>query len=165
MDRPPWPISKEAFSRKVQRKKWLIHTSDSDILGGVQLTDRVLDRRWEAPGGENKTRRPSQHSPLGVGDERYSQPADSAGVDRAAVRGSTASSAFRDAVNRRLLATADVVAATVAFVVAVQLLGSDSLGVWAVVAVAMIVPVCKLAGLYERDQHLLHKTTLDEAPA
>jgi exopolysaccharide biosynthesis polyprenyl glycosylphosphotransferase len=29
----------------------------------------------------------------------------------------------------------------------------------------MIVPVCKLAGLYERDQHLLHKTTLDEAPA
>jgi exopolysaccharide biosynthesis polyprenyl glycosylphosphotransferase len=29
----------------------------------------------------------------------------------------------------------------------------------------MVVPVCKLAGLYDRDEHLLHKRTLDEAPA
>ena len=27
-----------------------------------------------------------------------------------------------------------------------------------------MIPVCKLAGLYDRDEHLLHKTTLDEAP-
>jgi exopolysaccharide biosynthesis polyprenyl glycosylphosphotransferase len=29
----------------------------------------------------------------------------------------------------------------------------------------MVVPICKLAGLYDRDEHLLHKRTLDEAPA
>lgn len=76
----------------------------------------------------------------------------------------TAASASRDAVYRRLLAVADLLAATAAFLVAIPLLGDDSLGVWALVAIAAVVPVCKLAGLYDRDQHLLSKTTLDEAP-
>ncbi|MEA2565974.1 MAG: hypothetical protein QOD49_1151, partial [Actinomycetota bacterium] len=76
----------------------------------------------------------------------------------------TAASASRDAVYRRLLAVADLIAAAAAFLVAIPLLGDDSLGLWALVAIAAVVPVCKLAGLYDRDQHLLHKTTLDEAP-
>jgi exopolysaccharide biosynthesis polyprenyl glycosylphosphotransferase len=76
----------------------------------------------------------------------------------------TAASASRDAVYRRLLAVADLIAATAAFFVAIPLLGHDSLGLWALVAIAAVVPVCKLAGLYDRDQHLLRKTTLDEAP-
>ncbi|HXV05343.1 MAG TPA: sugar transferase [Solirubrobacterales bacterium] len=79
--------------------------------------------------------------------------------------GITASSISRDAVYRRLLATADLLAATAAFAIAIPLLGSDSLGAWALVAIAMIVPVCKVAGLYDRDQYLIRKTTLDEAPA
>ena len=78
---------------------------------------------------------------------------------------STAASASRDGVYRRLLAAADVVAATAAFVITIPVLGSDSLGLWTVVAIAMVIPVCKLAGLYDRDEHLLHKRTLDEAPA
>ncbi len=77
---------------------------------------------------------------------------------------STAASASRDAVYRRLLAVADLIAAAAAFLVAVPLLGHDSLGLWALAAIAAVVPVCKLAGLYDRDQHLLRKTTLDEAP-
>lgn len=70
----------------------------------------------------------------------------------------------RDAVYRRLLAAADVIAATFAFFVTITVIGSDSLGIATIVAIAMVVPVCKLAGLYDRDEHLLHKRTLDEAP-
>jgi exopolysaccharide biosynthesis polyprenyl glycosylphosphotransferase len=77
---------------------------------------------------------------------------------------STAASASRDAVYRRLLAAADLIAATAAFVIAIPVLGHDSLGIWTLVVIAMVVLVCKLAGLYDRDEHLLHKTTLDEAP-
>ena len=77
----------------------------------------------------------------------------------------TESSVSRDAIYRRLLALADLGAATVAFVLTIPVLGSDLLGVGTILAVGMIVPVCKLAGLYDRDEHLLHKRTLDEAPA
>lgn len=73
--------------------------------------------------------------------------------------------AHRETVFRRLLAAADLTAASVAFLVAVLAPGADSLGLGALVAVAMVVPICKLAGLYDRDEHLLHKTTLDEAPS
>jgi exopolysaccharide biosynthesis polyprenyl glycosylphosphotransferase len=75
------------------------------------------------------------------------------------------SSVSRDAVYRRLLAVADLTAATTAFVLTIPVLGSDSLGPGTIIAIAMIVPVCKLAGLYDRDEHVLHKRTLDEAPA
>ena len=71
----------------------------------------------------------------------------------------------REAIFRRLLAVADVAAATLAFLITVSLLGGDELGLGALLAIAMVVPVCKLAGLYDRDEHLLHKTTLDEAPS
>jgi exopolysaccharide biosynthesis polyprenyl glycosylphosphotransferase len=79
--------------------------------------------------------------------------------------GPTAATAARDALYRRLLAVADVFSAAFAFTVAIPVLGDDSLGILAVVAVLMIVLVCKLTGLYDRDEHLLRKTTLDEAPA
>jgi exopolysaccharide biosynthesis polyprenyl glycosylphosphotransferase len=74
-------------------------------------------------------------------------------------------SASRYAFRRRLLVVADVIAATTAFVLAVPVLSGNSLGIGALIAIAMVIPVCKLAGLYDRDEHLLHKTTLDEAPA
>jgi exopolysaccharide biosynthesis polyprenyl glycosylphosphotransferase len=77
---------------------------------------------------------------------------------------SAPSSLSSDAIYRRLLAVVDLLAATAAFVVAIPVLGQDSLGILTIPTVATIVPVCKLAGLYDRDEHLLHKTTLDEAP-
>ena len=76
----------------------------------------------------------------------------------------TESSASRDAIYRRLLAMADLVAAGAAFLITIPLLGDDTLGLGAIVAIAMVVLVNKLAGLYDRDEHLIHKTTLDEAP-
>lgn len=79
--------------------------------------------------------------------------------------GPTAAAATRDALYRRLLAVADVFSAGFAFTVTIPLLGDDSLGSFAIVVIAMIVLVCKVTGLYDRDEHLLRKTTLDEAPA
>jgi exopolysaccharide biosynthesis polyprenyl glycosylphosphotransferase len=71
----------------------------------------------------------------------------------------------RDTIGRRLLAAADLLAAAASFMIAISVLGEDSPGFGALLAIAMIVPVFKLAGLYDRDEHLLQKTTLDEAPA
>jgi exopolysaccharide biosynthesis polyprenyl glycosylphosphotransferase len=76
-----------------------------------------------------------------------------------------AAGATRDTLYRRLLAAADVVAAGTAFIFTISIVGSDKLGIWAALAIALVIPVCKLAGLYDRDEHLLQKTTLDEAPA
>ena len=103
----------------------------------------------------------SRQRPLGIGTASR-RPGEGGAV---AEGDSTAASASRDGVYRRLLAAADVIAATAAFVITIPVLGNDSLGLWTVVAIAMVIPVCKLAGLYDRDEHLLHKRTLDEAPA
>jgi exopolysaccharide biosynthesis polyprenyl glycosylphosphotransferase len=70
----------------------------------------------------------------------------------------------RDTICRRMLAFADVSSAGLAVVLAVAVLGDDELKVLAVVPVLLIVLVGKVMGLYDRDEHLLHKTTLDEAP-
>jgi exopolysaccharide biosynthesis polyprenyl glycosylphosphotransferase len=46
-----------------------------------------------------------------------------------------------------------------------SLLSSDDV-TWAIVAVPpLFVVLCKALGLYDRDEHLIHKTTLDEIPA
>ncbi|HEX8646070.1 MAG TPA: exopolysaccharide biosynthesis polyprenyl glycosylphosphotransferase [Thermoleophilaceae bacterium] len=69
----------------------------------------------------------------------------------------------RDALVRRLLAGADVLAAALALNVAI-LSGGASPTLAVVVAILMVVPIGKILGLYDRDEHVLHKTTLDEAP-
>jgi exopolysaccharide biosynthesis polyprenyl glycosylphosphotransferase len=70
----------------------------------------------------------------------------------------------RHSLQRRLLVGADIVATLLAFVLAVAVLGNDAVGVYMLLAIPMIVVVCKLGGLYDRDEFLLSKTTLDEAP-
>ena len=71
----------------------------------------------------------------------------------------------RERLRRRVLALADIVSAGVGVLVAVVLLGTgDQLRLWTLAALPLIVVVTKVAGLYDRDQHLLNRTTLDEAP-
>jgi exopolysaccharide biosynthesis polyprenyl glycosylphosphotransferase len=71
----------------------------------------------------------------------------------------------RDAVFRRLLVVADVVAIVGAFLLTVGLSDRSVQLTWACVAAVPILVVCaKLTGLYDRDESLLRKTTLDEAP-
>jgi exopolysaccharide biosynthesis polyprenyl glycosylphosphotransferase len=77
----------------------------------------------------------------------------------------TEQSLRRDALYRRGLAVADVLAAGIAAVVALGAAGADTLSPLATVLFALsVVVVGKVAGLYERDEHLIRKSTLDEAP-
>jgi exopolysaccharide biosynthesis polyprenyl glycosylphosphotransferase len=71
----------------------------------------------------------------------------------------------REAVHRRLLAVADIGSAVGASLVGVAVVGSHtSLRPAALLAIPAITLVCKAIGLYDRDEHLLHKTTIDEIP-
>jgi len=71
----------------------------------------------------------------------------------------------REAVFRRSLAVADVVAAAVALVFCVDVLGDDGLRPVALLALPLIVVAGKAHGLYDRDELVLNKTTIDQAPA
>jgi exopolysaccharide biosynthesis polyprenyl glycosylphosphotransferase len=73
--------------------------------------------------------------------------------------------AARDRIRRRVLALADLAAAGLGLLVAVPVLGrGDQLRLWALAAIPLLVVINKAAGLYDRDEHLLNRTTLDEAP-
>ena len=91
---------------------------------------------------------------------RFNRPiGDLSEVERSAVVGK------RDALYRRTLAVADVVSALAAMYLGAVVLGDDALTPAVVAAIPLIVLVSKVAGLYDRDEHLVRKTTLDEAPA
>src|ERR1700730_19125458 len=71
----------------------------------------------------------------------------------------------RDALFRRMLLVADVVAIVGAFVLTVTLARRSIQLTWVTVAAVPILVIgAKLTGLYDRDETLLRKTTLDEAP-
>jgi len=71
----------------------------------------------------------------------------------------------RDALFRRALVLADVVAVVGAFLLTVALSRRSVQLTWVgVAAVPILVVGAKIAGLYDRDETLLRKTTLDEAP-
>jgi exopolysaccharide biosynthesis polyprenyl glycosylphosphotransferase len=73
----------------------------------------------------------------------------------------------RDAVLRRTLAGADVVSAFGALLFATLILGGGRIHLRpAVILLApFVILVGKAIGLYDRDQHVLSKTTIDEAPS
>jgi exopolysaccharide biosynthesis polyprenyl glycosylphosphotransferase len=71
----------------------------------------------------------------------------------------------RDALGRRSLAIADLLATAFALTVGVAVLGSARLTPGGLVLLPSVIVVSKTIGLYDRDERLLHKTTLDEAPA
>jgi exopolysaccharide biosynthesis polyprenyl glycosylphosphotransferase len=71
----------------------------------------------------------------------------------------------RDRVYRFALVAADLLAAVLAMVVAVTVAGDDELRLPALLAAAIVVPISKVIGLYDRDDLVLRKSTLDESPA
>jgi exopolysaccharide biosynthesis polyprenyl glycosylphosphotransferase len=71
----------------------------------------------------------------------------------------------RDALYRRMLAGADALSAAVVLFLLIPLLPGAEITWMAVLAVPPVVIGSKIAGLYDRDEHLVSKTTLDEAPA
>ncbi|MGZ5320623.1 MAG: sugar transferase [Solirubrobacterales bacterium] len=70
----------------------------------------------------------------------------------------------RDAIYRRTLALADIASAGIAVLIGVPILGADALNPVALFALPLVLVVGKLTGLYDRDEHLIRKTTLDEVP-
>jgi exopolysaccharide biosynthesis polyprenyl glycosylphosphotransferase len=70
----------------------------------------------------------------------------------------------RDAAYKRTLAAADVLAAGLALVLTLGVIGTDKLHPVALLAAPIIVLTGKILGLYDRDEHLIRKSTLDEAP-
>jgi exopolysaccharide biosynthesis polyprenyl glycosylphosphotransferase len=71
----------------------------------------------------------------------------------------------RDRRYRRSLVLADALAAALAVLIGVTVVGDDSLRPAAALFVPLAVVVSKAVGLYDRDELLLHKTTLDDVPA
>ncbi|MCW3066631.1 MAG: sugar transferase [Solirubrobacterales bacterium] len=69
----------------------------------------------------------------------------------------------RDATYRRALVVADVFAAALAFLCAVAL-GGTGLALTAIIVLPVVVLASKLMGLYDRDELVFHKSTLNEAP-
>ncbi|MDQ3632459.1 MAG: sugar transferase [Actinomycetota bacterium] len=72
--------------------------------------------------------------------------------------------ARRDAIYRSSLALADVLAAAFALTLCVGVLGDDRLRMMTALALPLVVVAGKLKGLYDRDELLIHKTTIDQAP-
>ncbi|MDX6723269.1 MAG: hypothetical protein QOD73_1673 [Solirubrobacteraceae bacterium] len=73
--------------------------------------------------------------------------------------------ATRERLYRNLLAYADAIAAFTALYAAVELFGDDTLHWASLLAMPIVVVASKLMGLYERDELVLKKTTLEECPA
>src|SRR4051794_10157296 len=71
----------------------------------------------------------------------------------------------RDGMYRRCLAASDAMSAALALVLALTIFGDDALRPTTLVALPLVVLVAKFTGLYDRDELVLNKTTLDEAPA
>jgi len=72
--------------------------------------------------------------------------------------------AIRRAMFRRALAVADVLAAGGALLV-VQWAGGRPLRAWALLLLPVVVSAAKLIGLYDRDDVVIERSSLDEAPA
>jgi exopolysaccharide biosynthesis polyprenyl glycosylphosphotransferase len=71
----------------------------------------------------------------------------------------------REWLFRRALLAADVVAIVLAFVLTAELSSRSPRLTWmSVVGVPILLAVAKMLGLYDRDEALLRKTTLDEVP-
>ena len=72
---------------------------------------------------------------------------------------------LRDSLYRRLIALADLFAVAISLAVCLGWAGDERLEPLALALPILFVITVKALGLYERDEHLLHKTTLDEVPA
>ena len=72
---------------------------------------------------------------------------------------------IREGLYRRTLALSDALAAVSALVLVVVWDAGADLQAWVLAAMPLAVLVNKIGGLYERDELVLKKTTLDEAPA
>ena len=76
----------------------------------------------------------------------------------------SASLVWRETLHRRLLGAADITSASLALVVTLDGLGQKRVALAALIGVAVLLFLFKVAGLYDRDDLRLVHSTLDEVP-
>ena len=122
------------------RERWFLSGGERRLASG----EPVIDDRGFA--GLGIRRRP-----------RFGRSAESSPRPDATMR--------REWLFRRALLVADVVAIVLAFVLTVELSSRSLQLTWmSIVGVPILLVGAKMLGLYDRDETLLRKTTLDEAP-
>ena len=132
---------------------------------GFDSATEVHDPPRGVPGPTHKPERRTSLRPWLSSGRRFARRAV-AQAESAVVDGEPPQRARRrDATYRRTIAVADALAMTAAVIVAVPLMGDDVLQPAAVLLPLTTIVVSKIAGLYDRDEILLRKTTLEEAPA
>ena len=117
-----------------------------------------MGRTYALPWSWTIRRAPSRRSRGGEGSCHATQVGE---IPEGRLRGSICR---RDAIYRRTLAFADLASAAIAVLIGVPILGNDGLNPIALLALPLVLVVGKLTGLYDRDEHLIRKTTLDEVP-
>jgi exopolysaccharide biosynthesis polyprenyl glycosylphosphotransferase len=118
----------------------------------ASLQELILDERLESRVRAAR-RRGGPHEADG---QRFDLPDAEGLVSPGALR--------RDAIYRRSLVGADILAAGLALYFAVVQVAGSSIKPAMLAAIPLVVVVGKLLGLYDRDELVFHKSTLDEAP-
>src|SRR3954468_7252818 len=119
------------------------------------LQELILDERLESR-VRNAGRRRAQVAPLEPAARPFGIPD---------VEGLVSPGAYkRDAIYRRSLVVADLLAAGIAGYFAVVQVAGASVQPSMLLALPLVVLLGKLLGLYDRDELVFHKSTLDEAP-
>jgi exopolysaccharide biosynthesis polyprenyl glycosylphosphotransferase len=142
-----------------------VNEVSASLTGAERYVGSGPTRLEYADAGERPWRRPRLVIPFAALVGGLGLPWTGAEFERAISEGDPQSEVrLREAVDRRVLAVADMLAATLAVVFAVCLMAGQGLRPLALLALPLVGVAGKLVGLYDRDELLLNRATLDEAP-
>jgi hypothetical protein len=122
----------------------------------MAIAERADREPGERPGGE---RRPRRFPRLVRQQHRIGQHGEPIMEGR-----TVAATALREGMYRRMLGVADATTAALIVLLALPGLADERVPLSALLLAPAIVLLAKLTGLYERDEVVLKKSTLDEAP-
>ena len=144
---------------------WSVPSEAAEGRGAVALEPEVAARPPARPTERLRWRRPLLRIPfaaladgfgLTLGSDELKRPIREDHQRQDVAR--------RDSIFRRSLAVADLVAAAMAALLCVVVVGHRALEPVALLALPLVVLAGKLVGVYDRDELLVNKATIDEAP-
>jgi exopolysaccharide biosynthesis polyprenyl glycosylphosphotransferase len=142
-----------------------VNEASASLTGANRYAATVAARPEYGDAGERAWRRPRLVVPFAALVGGLGLPWTATELGRAISEGDPqAEVRLREAVGRRVLAAADTLAATLAVLLVVGLLAGQGLRPLALLALPLVGIAGKLVGLYDRDELLLNRATLDEAP-
>jgi exopolysaccharide biosynthesis polyprenyl glycosylphosphotransferase len=137
------------------------------VDGGVENERETAQKAPHGPfaGATERTKRGWRRASIRAGADGRRRAAEPHDRHRTAQPRVLAENLSREAFFRRSLLTADVVAIVGAFVLLAEVSSRALQLTWvSVCGLLALLASAKVIGLYDRDEALLHKTTLDEAP-